>query len=287
MDSMPTDIGTLGLLFVLGLRHGLDPDHIAVIDNLTLRAVERDSPWARWTGSLFAAGHSLSVLGVALIAGWAAADLAWPRWFSPLVDGLIVGLLLLVGTTNLLSLRRPGGYTPVGWRSALVPGWLGERRGTSGALLVGIVFGLVFDTATQAAAWGVAASAQSGLGGAAAIVLAFAVGMIITDTLDSQIVARLMDTDSAELRARYRRLVGFVIVATSYGMAGYALASLVFAVELPDMVYTWLGLGFVCVVGGALLLVRRLSRAGVAAAVSAAPKGTVAPACCGGPANGE
>lgn len=31
----------LGLLFVLGLRHGFDPDHIAVIDGLTLRAEQR------------------------------------------------------------------------------------------------------------------------------------------------------------------------------------------------------------------------------------------------------
>ena len=30
----------LGLMFVLGLRHGLDPDHVAVIDNIVFRMVE-------------------------------------------------------------------------------------------------------------------------------------------------------------------------------------------------------------------------------------------------------
>ena len=34
-------LSDLGLMLTLGLRHGLDPDHIAVIDGLTIRALDQ------------------------------------------------------------------------------------------------------------------------------------------------------------------------------------------------------------------------------------------------------
>ena len=37
MGNISFDINGLVLMLVLGLRHGLDPDHIAVIDGMTLR----------------------------------------------------------------------------------------------------------------------------------------------------------------------------------------------------------------------------------------------------------
>ena len=40
MEPAVVSGSALGLVFLLGLRHGLDPDHIAVIDNLTFPAAE-------------------------------------------------------------------------------------------------------------------------------------------------------------------------------------------------------------------------------------------------------
>lgn len=51
----------LVLMFVLGLRHGLDPDHIACVDGLTWRALNRaQHRHAPWIGTLFAIGHGSS-----------------------------------------------------------------------------------------------------------------------------------------------------------------------------------------------------------------------------------
>ena len=50
----------LGLTFLLGLRHGLDPDHIAIIDGFAFRAAEERPGLAPWVGTLFATGHSIS-----------------------------------------------------------------------------------------------------------------------------------------------------------------------------------------------------------------------------------
>ena len=61
---MPADLlnfSGLALMFALGLRHGLDPDHIACIDSLTWRALEHEHRNAAWVGTLFATGHGLPV----------------------------------------------------------------------------------------------------------------------------------------------------------------------------------------------------------------------------------
>ena len=100
MSNVATfDASALVLIFLLGLRHGFDPDHIVVIDNLTFQSIDERPAWARWTGTLFAIGHSLSVamvaIGVAVIAG----EIVWPEWIAVAVDWAVVGLLLLVGTS--------------------------------------------------------------------------------------------------------------------------------------------------------------------------------------------
>lgn len=238
-------ISALGLVFLLGLRHGLDPDHVAVIDNLTFLALDERPAWAAWTGTFFAFGHSLSVALVALGVGWASGLFIWPEWIVPVVDVMIVALLLLVGLMNLRALLAPGSYTPVGWRKKLVPARLKASSHPLAVIGVGMIFGLVFDTATQAAAWGTVAASGGGAASAMLIAASFALGMILTDTADSQIVVRLLrrGRDPQQVQ-RYRRQVGWTIVAMSFGMAGYALASMIDPqFGFGDMAYTLFGIG--------------------------------------------
>ena len=233
----------LGLMFILGLRHGLDPDHIAVIDNIVFRTVETRPRLARWAGTLFAIGHSVSVaivaIGVSLVAGWFAV----PPWIGAVMEWMVVLLLLLVGSLNLSALLRRGRYTPVGWRAALLPASLRASTHPLAVVAIGMIFGLVFDTATQATAWGAAASTMGGLAAAASVAGMFAMGMILSDTIDSQIVGRLLLAGSGtDLAVRYRRSVGWVIVTLSFGMAGHALAGLIgYPVDFGDTVVTILG----------------------------------------------
>lgn len=232
-----------GLLFVLGLRHGLDPDHIAVVDNLTFRAVDERPGIAPWVGTLFALGHSLSVAVVAIMVSLFANMFTAPDWFGPAIDWLVVGLLTLVGGLNLHALLSPKTYRPIGWRQGLVPKALRDTSHPAAIIAIGVIFGLVFDTVTQAAAWGAAATAGGGLIGTLSVVGVFAAGMLVTDTADSQIVARLLmqKGDMANVR-RYRRSVGWLIVILSFAMAVYAaLGIFKIDVELPDFWFTMLG----------------------------------------------
>ena len=61
METELLSFSGLVLMFVLGLRHGLDPDHIACIDGLTWRALNHEHQHAHWIGTLFAIGHGLLV----------------------------------------------------------------------------------------------------------------------------------------------------------------------------------------------------------------------------------
>jgi nickel/cobalt transporter (NiCoT) family protein len=247
-------ISALGLVFLLGLRHGLDPDHVAVIDNLTFLALDERPGWAAWTGTFFAIGHSLSVTLVALGVAWASGQFMWPGWIVPVVDVMIVALLLLVGLMNLRALLTPGNYTPVGWRQKLVPARLRTSSHPLAVIGVGMIFGLVFDTATQAAAWGTVAASGGGMVSALLIATCFALGMILTDTADSQIVVRLLrrGRDPQQVQ-RYRRRVGWTIVAMSFGMAAYALAGMIDPqFGLGDFAYTGIG---VTMAGIVMLLV--------------------------------
>ncbi|PVX28063.1 nickel permease [Sphingomonas pokkalii] len=227
-------LSALWLMFLLGLRHGLDPDHVAVIDNIVFRAAEVRPRLALWVGTLFAFGHSLSVAVVAIGVSLAADAFALPAWTAPLIDVAVIFLLLVVGTLNLHALLTQARYTPVGWRSGLVPKRLRNSTHPLAVVAIGAIFGLVFDTATQAAAWGAAATAEGGTMAALVIAATFAIGMMLADTLDSQIVGRLLRTggrSTATVR-RYRRAVGWLVVALSFGTAGYAMAALA-GLEIP------------------------------------------------------
>jgi high-affinity nickel-transport protein len=70
--------------------------------------------------------------------------------------------------------------------------------------------------------------------------------MLIADTLDSQIVARLLRTSgrTPALVRRYRRGVGWLVVCLSFGMAGYALAEMAgWNGGLSDRLFTATGIG--------------------------------------------
>src|ERR1700747_1637314 len=65
----PTLVGTAFLAYSLGLRHAVDADHIAAIDNVTRKMMQAGTrPVA--VGFMFSLGHSTIVLvGAAAIAG--------------------------------------------------------------------------------------------------------------------------------------------------------------------------------------------------------------------------
>mgnify|MGYP002481491783 CR=1 FL=1 len=77
MESLPLDSPSLvALVFLLGLKHGFDADHLATIDGLTRFNARSRPRLARLCGTLFSLGHGAVVLAVAVGAGLIAEDLS-------------------------------------------------------------------------------------------------------------------------------------------------------------------------------------------------------------------
>lgn len=249
----------LALMFVLGLRHGFDPDHIAMIDSIAYRSLAERPHTAHWIGTLFALGHGLTVTVIAVALGSVAGGIAIPASVRGVLEWLPVALLLLVGSINLRTLLSKREFQVSGWKTRFVPKFLRNSSHPLAIFAVGVVFALVFDTATQAAAWGYAATAHGGIAMALLVGLMFTAGMVITDTLDGRLMVRLLRQISDRRDAlRYRRKVGWFVVLLSYGIAFYSIVAHFFPwLEPGDAMLTAAGM---ILFAGMLAVYLRLAR---------------------------
>ncbi|MDR3103845.1 MAG: HoxN/HupN/NixA family nickel/cobalt transporter [Yokenella regensburgei] len=190
-----------------GLRHAVDADHIAAIDTVTRKMMQQGRRPCG-VGAWFSLGHStIVVLATVAIAATATAFQKNMAWFHD--TGSVIGtavsalFLLAMALVNLVILRSV-------WRSfqALKRGkkvdadaaftggsmsWLFGRTfrlvGKSWHMyLVGFLFGLGFDTATEIGVLGIsAAGASHGMSIWSIMVFPalFASGMALIDTLDN------------------------------------------------------------------------------------------------------
>ncbi|ANJ72925.1 hypothetical protein A9Y76_10810 [Ralstonia insidiosa] len=239
------------LMFVLGLRHGLDPDHIACIDGLTWRALHHHRKEAVWIGTLFAIGHGLLVTAIAAGVSQVTHKVDVPETVIAVLNWVPTALLLLVGTLNLrLLLVSKQAYQPTGWKLRLIPARLRNHNSPFAVIAIGVLFATVFDTATQASAWGyVASNKGGGLLAAVAAGLTFTVGMIITDTLDGRLICHVnRSSNAAQVGPKYRRVLGWLIVSISYGVASYnILSALLPEIELDDKAFSLTGASLIAV----------------------------------------
>jgi len=197
LADRPTLLGTAVLAYVLGLRHAVDADHIASIDNVVRKLMqEGKKPVA--VGLFFSLGHSLAI--AAAVAGIAAAAFALEGRFQKFKSvGSIIGtgasafFLLAIAAINLVilrgvwrSFRRARRGEPVGSR-LFRPLFRMVTRSWQ-MLPVGFLFGLGFDTATEISLFTVAASQASGgmsFGTVMIFPALFMAGMTLVDTTDS------------------------------------------------------------------------------------------------------
>ncbi|HVJ55011.1 MAG TPA: HoxN/HupN/NixA family nickel/cobalt transporter [Aliidongia sp.] len=200
--------------YLLGMRHAFDADHIAAIDNTTRKLMgEGKRPLS--IGFWFACGHSSIVFGLTFLLTLGIRALAEPviddksqlHAVAGLIGTLVSGAFLyLVAALNLVILAniwrvfrqlRADGYCD----EAALERQL-EGRGLVNRLLrpamrlvskpwhmylVGLLFGLGFDTATEIALLTLTGSgAASGLPWYALLCLPvlFAAGMSLLDTID-------------------------------------------------------------------------------------------------------
>jgi high-affinity nickel-transport protein len=234
------------LMMMLGLRHGFDPDHIAIIDGVSVRYAATKPRLAKWTGTLFAVGHGAVVTAIAVMISQVSHSWQFPNFVWQILDWLPGLMLVTVGMMNLIMLRGNKVYKPKGIKWHFLPARLKNSSNPMAIVLIGILFAMVFDTNTQAAAWAYTATSKLNSWNALLLGLSFSCGMIITDTLDSRILYTLMlRSVKNDAILNYRRKLGWIIVYISLIVGTYKLsAQLLPAIELPEHVLTMIGISF-------------------------------------------
>ena len=212
--DQPALLGSAVLAYSLGLRHAVDADHIAAIDNSTRKFMqEGQRPIA--VGLYFSLGHSAVVLVMSVAVGLASAALTQRFDAMKAVGGVISTgasalFLFLLAIFNLFVLASV-------WRSfqALRRGeklvdedfdLLLNQRGLLARLFrpvfalvrkswhlfpVGMLFGFGFDTATEVALFGLSATQAAGGASPATLLVfpaLFAAGMSLVDAADGALM---------------------------------------------------------------------------------------------------
>ncbi len=213
-------LGLVLIVFALGVKHGMDPDHLATIDGLTRFNAQARPRLARWSGFLFSLGHGLVVTAVAGLAAVILTDRSPPAWLEHLGAWVSILFLLALGSANLAAVFR----TPrnqIVRPSGLKGRWLGRFAETSHPMAIasiGAAFALSFDTWSQAALFSMSAAHLAGWGFSVVLGLIFMLGMMVTDGLNGVWVARLLrQADRRALIAS--RVMSLVIALLSISVA--------------------------------------------------------------------
>jgi high-affinity nickel-transport protein len=206
----PVLLGTALLAYTFGLRHAVDADHIAAIDNVTRKLMQEGKrPVA--VGFFFSIGHASVVIAMSAAVAVAAAALqsrfaafkAVGAVISTAASALFLFAIAAANTVILAAIYRRFRAAKRGAPAdeADLDMLLADRGllarlfrplfrmvGRSWHLLpIGVLFGLGFDTATEVALFGIAASEVSkGLGVWSTMVFPalFAAAMSLIDTTD-------------------------------------------------------------------------------------------------------
>ena len=248
LHGQPVLFGSAMLAYTLGLRHAVDADHIAAIDNVTRKLV-REGRRPITAGFFFSLGHSsvVTLMSVAV----AVATVALQSHFDALKNiGSVVGTsvsafyLFLLGGFNLVvlvSVWRT--FHAVRRGAALHDGELDlllNQRGLLARLFqplfrltsrswhmypMGFLFGLGFDTATEVALFGIAAAeAGKGLSFWSIMVFPalFTAGMSLVDTADSTLMQGAYGWAATKplRKLLYNFTVTLVSVLVALGVAG-------------------------------------------------------------------
>ena len=217
--SQPLLLGTALLAYGFGLRHAVDADHIAAIDNVTRKLMQEGKRPAT-VGFYFAMGHSTVVIVAAAVVAVTTSVLSSRITALHSVGGIVSTsvsalFLLLIAVLNLViflsvwrtfrHVRDGGTYVEEdldlllnqrGFASRLFRPLFRFVRHSWHMFPLGLLFGLGFDTATEVALLGISAT-QASKGTSIWVIMVFpalfAAGMSLIDTTDGVLMLGAYD----------------------------------------------------------------------------------------------
>ncbi len=203
-------LGTALLAYTFGLRHAVDADHIAAIDNVTRKLMQQGQRPVG-VGFFFALGHSTVVVALSVAVAFAASELTSRFDSMKAVGGIIstsasalflfaialVNILVLVSVYRTFQAVKRGEpfaaddfdilLNSRGFLARIFRPLFRLVAKSWHMLAIGFLFGLGFDTATEVALFGIS-STQAANGTSFSSIMVFpalfTAGMSLVDTTD-------------------------------------------------------------------------------------------------------
>lgn len=251
----PFFIGLVAIAYGLGLRHAVDPDHIAAIDNTTRKLIH-DGKKPIATGLFFSLGHSTIVVLLSLLIIFSSTFIQHnlPSFkqtgsiIGTIISGLFLFLVGLINTLILINLFKVLQHTKKGelYTDISINKYL-DNRGLLARILkpllktvsnswnmypVGLLFGLGFDTASEVAL--LSLSATTSIRDIPYFIilllpLSFTAGMTLIDTLDGIVMLGAYGWAYINPRRKlyYNIIIVFLSVAVAFFVGGIEMIQII------------------------------------------------------------
>lgn len=210
LGGQPVLLGTALLAYTFGLRHAVDADHIAAIDNVTRKLMQQGQRPVS-VGFFFSLGHSAVVICMSIGVAFAASALTSRFDSMKAVGGIVsttasalflfaiafINVLVLISVYRTFQAVKRGEpfveedfdilLNKRGFLSRIFRPLFRLVTKSWHMLAIGFLFGLGFDTATEVALFGISsAQAANGMSFSSIMVFPalFTAGMTLIDTTD-------------------------------------------------------------------------------------------------------
>ena len=197
--SEPYSLALIGTGFILGIRHGIDWDHIGAIADIT--ASQESRKRSIYMGLMYAFGHTSVVIILGILAIWLGAQL--PIWVDGIMEKVVGVTLITLGIWIIYSLIINRGKLSITSRWIILVrlfAYIARRikylfvngrhvntsvkrsYGASTSGLIGVVHGIGAETGSQVLLLAAVARATTSLT-ATLVLSSFVFGMLITNSL--------------------------------------------------------------------------------------------------------
>jgi len=257
--------GIAVVVYGMGLRHAIDADHIAAIDNVTRRLMYAGQRPAA-VGCAFALGHSFVVFVIVLVVARLSSGLSKVQGLREMGGAVATAcsafFLIIIGLVNVVIFFRtyrdyrrardaedsrsrhvpPSDDGLHGFLCVIFSGMLRMITKSWHMFVVGVIFGLGFDSATEISLLTLAGS-QGSNGTELTKILVFptlfAAAMSLVDMTDGVLMVRAYNwaAIAPTRKLRYNMVVTLISALAAIGVAGIELTGQASqALGIPELI---------------------------------------------------
>lgn len=179
------------IALTLGMRHGLDLDHLAIIDAITQRLPSQHR-LSRFVGFLFSLGHGLVVILFCILINIFVEGVSLPTWLNNVMLVASIAFLIIFGSINLYSLFQPNNKLRI--KPLLLQNMFSKLsflkiENPLSIMFIGAIFAISFDTVSQVALFSLDLTHFLRMFFPIILGATFMLGMMITDGINGYVIS--------------------------------------------------------------------------------------------------